>query len=517
VRSSVARKHGEKRVVDAAADRTAAAVAVEVGGRSYGTASYRGYVLVVLTLVYTLNFIDRNLLAVIAQPVITAFDLSDTQYGFLNGPPFAIFYALMGIPIAMAADRYNRVAIIALCIAVWSVMAALCGFATSFLFLLVARIGVAIGEAGGTPPANSIIGDYFAPRNRTGALGIYATGVTIGGALSNAFGGPIATGLNGLAVMGWLSGMGLIWAANALDWSQVEGWRIAFVVIGAPGILIALLVLLTVKEPPRGYSDAPGTPKSEKAGFRETLRELAPKWSFWSMTLGAALTALVGYGLAGFQAPMAQRVHGIPPGEFALAFGVPLALSSAVGTFLGGFLAERLTPRFHNAVCWLPAVGMLLAVPLYEIAFFMPTESLGLALVLWCLGAACHFVYLGSQYTIGQGVVSARSRASAIAILLLCVALIGNGLGPQIVGWLSDFYMGVQLQSSGMGDVLSNAICRARDLSSLSEAQQAVCRSAYGEGLRLSMATTALVFIPAAALFALSGRFYRKDLVARPH
>ena len=512
----MARKR-EKRVVHAAADGTATAEAVQAGGRSYGSASYRSYVLGVLTLVYTLNFIDRNLLAVIAQPVINAFDLSDSQYGFLNGPPFALFYALMGIPIAILADRYNRVAIIALCIAVWSVMAALCGFATSFLFLLVARVGVAIGEAGCTPPANSVIGDYFAPRSRTGALGIYATGVTIGGALSNAFGGPIATALSGVAMQSWLSGMGWVWAVNALDWSQVEGWRIAFVVIGAPGILVALLVALTVKEPPRGYSDAPGTPRLERAGFGETLRELATKWSFWTMTLGASLTALVGYGLGGFQAPMAQRVHGIPPGEFALAFGVPLALSSAVGTFLGGFLAERLTPRSHSAVCWLPAVGMLLSIPLYEVAFFLPTDQLGLALVLWCAGAACHYFYLGSQYTIGQGVVSARSRASAIAILLLCVALIGNGLGPQIVGWMSDFYMGMQIESSGMGDVLNQEICRARDLSSLPEAQQLVCRSAYGEGLRLSMATTTLIFLPAAALFAISGLFYRKDLVARSH
>ena len=376
--------------------------------------------------------------------------------------------------------------------------------------------GYEYGYDGGTPPANSIISDYFTPRARTGALGIYATGVTIGGALSNAFGGPIATGLNGVTVQGWLSAIGWSSAAGALDWSQVEGWRIAFVVIGAPGILVSLIVALTVKEPPRGYSDAAGT-QVQKASLRETLRELTSKWTFWSMALGASLTALVGYGLAGFQAPMAQRVHGIAPGEFALGFGVPLALSSAFGTFAGGFLAERLTPRWHNAVCWLPAVGMLLAIPFYEIAFFMDTERLGLALVLWCMGAACHYFYLGSQYTIGQGVASVRSRASAIAILLLCVALIGNGLGPQIVGWLSDLYMGMHIQASGMGDVLSNAICRARDLSTLPEAQQVVCRTAYGEGLRWSMATTALIFVPAAALFAISGLTYRRDLVARPH
>ena len=164
------------------AEATIAVADHAAGGRSYGQPVYRGFVLVVLTLVYTLNFIDRNLLSVIAQPVISAFNLSDSEYGFLNGPPFAIFYALMGIPIAIAADRYNRVVIVALCIAIWSVMAALCGFATSFAFLLVARIGVAIGEAGCTPPANSIIGDYFRPASRANALGIYAMGVTLGGA-----------------------------------------------------------------------------------------------------------------------------------------------------------------------------------------------------------------------------------------------------------------------------------------------------------------------------------------------
>lgn len=481
---------------------------------SFGSKPYRGYVLTMLVLVYTLNFIDRNLLSVIAQPVIDEFNLSDSQYGFLNGPPFAIFYAIMGIPIAMAADRFNRVWIIALCISIWSIMAALCGFATSFAFLLMARIGVAIGEAGCTPPANSLIADYFTPRNRANALGIFSMGVTIGGALSNAFGGPIATGLNGPAVASILESWNWTWALNALDWSQVEGWRVAFVVIGAPGVLLALLVLVTVREPPRGYSD-PGTQRVEKASIRDTWRELGSKRTFWTMAIGAALTALVGYGLAGFQAPMAQRIHGISPGDFALQYGVPLALFAAAGTFLGGFLTEKLTPRFPNAVAWLPGVGLLLSIPFYEIAFFMPTERLDLARGFWCVAAVLHYAYIGSQYTIGQGVVTTRSRASAIAVLLLTVALIGNGLGPQIVGWLSDVFMSMQIAQNGMGDVLTNEICRARDLSALPEAQRAVCTAAYGEGLRLSMAATALFFIPAALLFIISGATLQKDMVAR--
>src|SRR5690606_22987968 len=171
----------------------------------------------------------------------------------------------------MAADRYNRVVIMALCISLWSVMAAMCGLATSFLFLLLARIGVALGEAGGTPPANSILGDYFKPRSRANALAIFAMGVTIGSALANYFGGPIARSLNGPAVQNLFESWGWTWAINMLDWSQVEGWRVAFFVIGAPGVLVALLLLLTVREPPRGFSDPPGAKRGERASILDTL------------------------------------------------------------------------------------------------------------------------------------------------------------------------------------------------------------------------------------------------------
>jgi hypothetical protein len=234
------------------------------------------------------------------------------------------------------------------------------------------------------------------------------------------------------------------------------------------------------------------------------------------MALGAALTALVGYGLAGFQAPMAQRIHGISPGVFALQFGVPLALCAAFGTFVGGYATERLTPRSPTAVCWIPALGLLTAIPFYLMAYYTPTEHLELARVFWGVGATAHYTYLGSQYTIGQGVVSTRSRASAIAILLLIIALIGNGLGPQIVGWMSDMFMSSELASHGMAGILTSEMCRAKDvLAHLPDAQKAICTAAYGEGLRQSMAATALIFIPAAAFFWLAGFTYQRDLVAR--
>ncbi len=491
----------------------APASASPAGGQSFGTPGYRAYVLLSLTFVYTLNFIDRNLLGVVAQPIIAEFGLSDTEYGFLNGPPFALFYALMGIPIAMAADRFNRVAIMALCIAVWSLMTALCGFASSFVFLLIARVGVAIGEAGGTPPSNSLIGDYFKPKSRANALGIFATGVTLGGALASGFGGVIVS-LTDETVVSFFAMFGVPDLHVQLGWGENFGWRFAFIALGLPGLIVALVLFLTVKEPPRGYSDPPGAQRVQKASFVDTLKELGSKPTFWTMAIGAALVALVGYGLFGFQAPMMDRLHGMHPGTFALQYGVPLALVSAVGTFLGGYLTELLTPRFSNAVAWIPAVGLLASIPLYIAGFY--AEPGMFQLIIWGAGAMFHYAYIGAQYTIGQGVVSQRSRATAIAILLFIIALIGNGLGPQIVGILSDMFMNMQIQASGMGGELTNAICRARDLSALTAEQQAVCVGAYGEGLRQSMAATVLFFIPAAAFYLLASLTLKKDLVAKP-
>lgn len=481
------------------------------GGVSFGSPGYRGYALGALTLVYTLNFIDRNLLGVVAQPVMDAFELSDTEYGFLNGPPFALFYAIMGIPLAMAADRYNRVALISVCIAIWSIMAALCGFATSFLFILFARIGVAIGEAGCTPPAVSLVSDYFKPKSRPQALAIYAMGVTFGGVLASAFGGPIA-GLSGEDFGAWIGGVGLF---HGIDWANVEGWRLAFILIGAPGLIIALIVFFTVKEPPRGFSDPPGVQRVEKASFVETMKELGTKPTFWLMSVAASTTALVGYGLYGFQAPLVERIHGIGPAEFALRFGVPLALAAMLGTYLGGFLTERLSGRLSSAVAWIPAVTLLVAIPLYIYAWYLPTEQVDLALVIWCVGAMFHYAYVGSQYTIGQGVVSQRSRATAIAVLLFIIAIIGNGIGPQLVGWLSDVFMTMEIAANDPTGSLTAELCRARDLSGLAADQQDACRAAYGNGLRLSMVATALIFLVSALFFAASAFTLKKDLVTR--
>jgi predicted MFS family arabinose efflux permease len=287
-----------------------------------------------------------------------------------------------------------------------------------------------------------------------------------------------------------------------------------FLALGIPGILVALVVLLTLREPPRGASDPPGAPRQDKAGLGETLRLLRGKPSFWVMCAGAALTALVGFGHFAFQAPMMQRLHGMPPGEFALRFGGPIALAAACGTWLGGYLSDRLAPRSPTAIAWLPAAALVIATPFYLAAFHAPGDRHGLAFMLWLVAAVVHYSYASAQFTISQSLVPSRSRASTIAIVLLCIALVGNGLGPQLVGLLSDGFMAQALRDSAAGSALDTATCRARDVSALAPELRDICARAYGLGLQRAMTATTLVFLPAAACYWLASRWLPRDLAA---
>ena len=476
----------------------------------FGTPGYRNYVLFLLMVVYTLNFVDRTLIAVVAQPIIDSFGLTDSEWGLLYGPPFAIFYAVMGLPIALWSDRSNRVKIITVCIILWSIMTALCGIAAGFLMLLFFRIGVAIGEAGCTPPANSIIGDYFIAKKRATALGIYSMGVTLGSVLANLFGGPIAE-MQGADFGSWIGSIGLGALFSGLDWASIEGWRIAFVVVGLPGVLIAMVVYFTIQEPPRGYSDVPDTTAEPNADWSVAFQEIKHKPTFWWMAVGAAMVAFVGYGISSFQAPFLQREHGLGVSDAAVNFGAPLAFLAAIGTFLGGYITEKLTPRSQTAVAWVPAVGLLIAVPCYIAAFF--AEDLTVVFVLWGVAALCHYAYLGAQYNIGQGVVSARSRATAIAVLLILVSIIGNGIGPYFVGFMSDLFMGIQLADSNFSSELTPTVCSAKD-SGLGEAQRLACDQASSAGLKNAVSVTVLWFVFAAGCFFMSARTLKRDFVA---
>lgn len=454
-------------------------------GQAFGTAGYRNYVLLALTLIYTLNFIDRILIGVLAQPIIEEFKLQDWQFGLLSGFAFALMYSVVGIPIARLAEHANRVKIIAASIILWSGMTALCGIAGSFLSLLIFRIGVGIGEAGLTPPANSILADYFPPRSRARALATYAMGVTFGGVLANLFGGPIA---------------------------QAFSWREAFLVLGLPGVIVGIIVLITIKEPPRGYSDPVGTPALSKRGVVETLSLLAGKKTFWLNVIGATMTAFVGYAVSNFSAPFFQRVHGMSVADVALTVSVPIGLAATAGTFLAGYLTEKASRKYPTSVAWIPAIMLCAAVPFYWIGF--SADSLGMATIFVLLGSFLHYGYLGAQYTICQSVVDARSRATAIAIMLFIVNLIGYGLGPLAVGYLSDVFASGILADAN----LSLSVCKGTDadlLKSIGADSLKACRVASGEGLRQSLRLATTLYAVAGLFYWWTSRTLDKDIVAR--
>ncbi len=445
----------------------------------FGTKGYRGYVLGALLLAYIFNFIDRVIIAYLSGPIIQEFDLAYWQWGLLSGIAFATFYTFLGIPIARLAERFNRTIIIGVSIIFWSVMTALCGMATSYVMLLVARLGVGVGEAGLTPPANSLIADYFKPKSRGAALAIYSTGITIGSSCAALF-------------LGLLLG--------------VVTWRETFIVLGIAGIPVGLLILFTVKEPPRGYSDPSGTVRASPPGIIETMRALGKNATFWHVTMGGMLASFVGYGLVTFTMEFLRETLSLNTREVALQFLFPLALVGAVGTWLSGFLVSRFGGK---SALWLPGGALILAMVFHLIALNVP--------VFWVVFGALVFAnvfqyfYLGPMYAVAGNVVDARSRATAIAILLFVVNLIGYGLGPLFAGFMNDLFTGAQL-----ADVqgLTAADC-VGSMDGLNDQQQAVCGDAKRRGIASGLSVTVLFFLWASAHFFLAMRTIQKDLVAK--
>ncbi|MCR5879176.1 MFS transporter [Phenylobacterium sp. J367] len=461
----------------------------------FGSKPYRSYVLTALLVIYILNFIDRGLLSVVAPQMKPELGISDTAFGLLTGFGFALLYTVVGIPLAQFAETRHRVWIMSVCVALWSLMTALCGFAAevtigsvtigAFWILLACRVGVGIGEAGCTPPANSLIADYYPPKARSTALGYYAMGVTLGGLLANLIGGPI---------------------------TDAFGWRTAFFVLGLPGIAVAVILKLTVKEPPRGYTDPPGTIRRDRPKFSDGLKELASKPSFWTMTVAATIAAFCGYGISSFSSLFLNRSFNLTAGEAAVMINVPVALASAVGTLFTGWLAEKLSKRHPNAIAWLAGIGLTASVPFYFLAF--TTQNLMLCLFGLVVGGAIKYGYLAAQYTIGQGVVSAQVRAVATAILLFVVNLLGYGLGPLFIGALSDFIFNLQVTDLGAADLTRKA-CEGAARAALAQAQQDVCAIAHPQSLQRSLLITSALYAVGGLFFFLTCRWLKRDMVAK--
>jgi predicted MFS family arabinose efflux permease len=488
----------------------------------FGSPGYRTYVLTILLLIYILNFVDRTLLSVVARPLKADLGIGDTAFGLLTGFGFAFLYTIVGIPIARIAETRHRVWIMAICVALWSLMTAACGLSQdivigslsigAFWILLTFRIGVGIGEAGCTPPANSLIADYFPPARRSTALGYYAMGVTLGSACSNLIGGPI---------------------------TDMFDWRAAFFVVGLPGVAVAVLLKLTVKEPPRGYSDPPDVARPEQTELSVAIRELLSKPSYWYMTVGATIAAFCGYGIVSFQSLYLQRSFDLSAGEAAIYYNVPSQVACAFGTFMTGWLAALLIKRDETAIAWLPGVGLLLSVPIYLWTFTTDVE-------LFCLiglmaGGFIKYGYLAAQYTIGQGVVTMRVRATAIAVLLFVVNLLGYGLGPLFAGLVSDLSFRASLAAAGYQGIVNRVMCDAAQEATnaasraagaalsaaersgllagldkpLTEAQYAFCEAANASSTATAMLAISVLYAVAGVFFLICARHYKRDLVAR--
>ena len=368
------------------------------------------YALIMLTIAYAFNFIDRQILVILQEPIKADMGLSDAQLGLLSGFSFALVYITAGIPIAYWADRGNRRNIVALAVTVWSGMTALSGFAQNYLQLLLARIGVGIGEAGGSPPAHAMISDYYPPEKRATALSVYSTGVHIG------------------VLIGFLAG-GFI--------SQTLGWRAAFMAVGLPGVLFAMIFFFTVKEPERGRWES-SAQAQYKPTLIETFRVLAQYRSFWYLAAGAGLTAFAGYGNGNFTPSFLMRSHGLEVANVGILLAIFGGGGGVLGTLLGGYFADRFGATDRRWYFWVPAIAGGIAFPL-SLPYLLlgnTTIVIGLMFIVTILINT----YLGPCLAISHSLVPPAMRALTSAILFFVLNLIGLGMGPLTAGILSDYF-----------------------------------------------------------------------------
>nr|WP_314441377.1 MFS transporter [uncultured Sphingomonas sp.] len=362
-------------------------------------------ILVFLLLAYILNFLDRQILGILLEPIKNDLQFTDSELGILTGPAFALVYSLFGIPFALLADRTSRSGVITASLALWSAFTALCGTATSFWQLFVFRLGVGLGEAGGVAPSYALIADRFPPAQRGKAMGIFSLGV------------PIGLGLG--AVIG-------SWIAQNFD------WRTAFLAMGLAGLILAPIFKWVVRDPPRVAGAEPPSMRTLVATFPLVAR----KPSFWLLAFGASLSSLCGYGLATWVASILIRSYDmslVGAGQF---LGSLLLIGGTAGVFLGGLLADRLGGKDKRWYAWLPAIAWLITAPLYALGLMV--ENLTLVWALLLIPNALNILWLGPITTAVQHLVEPSKRATASASFLLINNLIGLGVGPFLIGFISD-------------------------------------------------------------------------------
>ena len=407
------------------------------------------YVLGVLLLVYSVNFMDRQLFAVLQERIRLDIGLADWQLGLLGGTMFAAFYAVLGLPFAWYADRANRVRLIAAACAVWSGFTALTGLAQSFLHLALARIGVAAGEAGGVAPSYSVISDFFGQHRRGFAIGVFSLGAPLGLMAGTLLGATIA---------------------------DATSWRWAFAVLGLPGLALAALLVLTVREPVRGRLDERAEPVAgAEAGLVAALRHLAATPSLRFFAAAAACTSFAGYGLYQWIPTFLQRSQAMALEHVGVALA-PVFLFGMAGSVAGGWLADRLAPRLRGAYGFVPGIAQLAAAPLFFAALWVPGAGATIALLV--LPTALSYVWLGPTLAAAQNLSRPEILASVAALIAFFNNLIGFGLGPLAIGALSSW--------------LTPAL-------------------GAGEALRMALIWGTGVYVLGAVLFLAAGRADRRD------
>jgi MFS family permease len=432
--------------------------------------AYRGYAMSLLLAVSILNYLDRQVVNILAEPIKNDLHLADWQLGLMTGLAFGVLYTLLGLPIARLAERGNRPLIIASAVGVWSIFTTACGVVQNFGQLLLARTGVGVGEAGCTPPAHSLIMDYAPPHKRSSALAFYGLGPPFGGLLGMAFGGLVA---------------------------DAYGWRAAFLLAGAPGLLFAVLVAFTLPEPRRALARGAAQVKATSASLGEMLRLVGAKRTYW--VLGAAITldVFISYGYGPFIASFFLRNHSAElaamanatgaafgfhmgsVGFLGISLGLLMGVGGALGTWTGGQLADRFGAADPRRYVYLPALALLFWAPTFICVMMSPW--LGLTLALFGLHAFIATLWYGPAFTAWFSLVPQNMRATNSALILFFSNLVGLGLAPLGIGLLSDVY------SASLGKA---------------------------EGIRWALVTLSGVGVLTALLFWLSARTLREDVVS---
>lgn len=366
----------------------------------------RTYVLVILFLVYSFSFIDRQILVILQESIKADLDLSDTQLGLLSGFSFALFYVTAGIPIANWADRANRKNIIAGALTIWSGMTALSGLAGSYGQLVAARIGVGVGEAGCSPPAHSMISDMYPAKSRATALSIYSAGIYIGVFAGFLLGGYV---------------------------EKYFGWRMTFMIVGLPGILLAALLYFTVKEPARRIA---AESKENKVPMKEAIATIFKLKSFRYFSFACAMSGFVSYGVGNFMPSYLARSHGMSGDQIGLFLSMASLFGGVTGTILGGYLVDKIGKKDVRWYLWLPGITAFLAVPF--MLWIYQTDNTTAIIWVYVIPYLLGTMYLGPSIAVAHMLVGPNMRAMASAILLLVLNLIGLGLGPVAIGFLSD-------------------------------------------------------------------------------